>query len=112
MDTPGNRSTRWTQTNASRRPDRNNGLVTFEVRTLYNKSTRHQIGAQECLLHGADSPPIKAPDIPQTASKVSQSQICRPIDKVGTSASSSIASDAAGLRQSDGDVASAAALAS
>jgi hypothetical protein len=34
----------------------------------------------ECLLHGADSPPIKAPDIPQTASKVSQSQIWEPID--------------------------------
>jgi hypothetical protein len=33
------------------------------------------------LLHGADSPKIKAPDIPQTASKVSQSQICKPIDK-------------------------------
>jgi hypothetical protein len=30
------------------------------------------------LLHGADSPPIKAPDIPQTASKVSQSQFCTP----------------------------------
>jgi hypothetical protein len=33
------------------------------------------------LLHGADSPPIKAPDIPQTASKVSQSQIWEPIDR-------------------------------
>ena len=43
------------------------------VRTLYNKPTRHQAGAVECLLHGADSPPIKAPVIPQTASKVSQS---------------------------------------
>jgi hypothetical protein len=29
------------------------------------------------LLHGADSPPIKTPDIPRTASKVSQSQYCR-----------------------------------
>ncbi len=29
----------------------------------------------------ADSPPIKAPDIPRTASKVSQSQYCRPNDK-------------------------------
>jgi hypothetical protein len=28
----------------------------------------------------ADSPPIKAPDIPRTASKVSQSQYCRPND--------------------------------
>lgn len=81
MDTPGNRSARWTQTKAARRPDRNNGLIAFEVRTLYNKPTRHQIGARECLLHGADSPPIKAPDIPQTASKVSQSQYCRPNDK-------------------------------
>jgi hypothetical protein len=34
MDTSGNRSARWTQTNASRRPDRNNDLITFEVRTL------------------------------------------------------------------------------
>ena len=41
MDTSGNRSARWTETNASRRPDRNNDLITFEVRTLYNKSTRH-----------------------------------------------------------------------
>jgi transposase len=30
----------------------------------------------------ADSPPIKAPDIPPTASKVSQSQYCRPNDTV------------------------------
>jgi hypothetical protein len=30
--------------------------------------------ALECLLHGTDSPPINAPDIPGTASKVSQSQ--------------------------------------
>ncbi|WGS17357.1 MULTISPECIES: hypothetical protein [unclassified Bradyrhizobium] len=32
------------------------------ARTLYNKSTRHQTGAVECLLHGADAPPINAPD--------------------------------------------------
>jgi hypothetical protein len=80
MDTPGNCSAQWTQTNASGRPDLNNGLITFVVRTLYNKPTRHQTGAVECLLHGVDSPSIKAPRIPQTASKVSQSQICRPID--------------------------------
>jgi len=46
MDTSGNRSARWTQTNASRCPDRNNSLIL----------------------------PIKAPEILQTASKVSQSQ--------------------------------------
>src|SRR6185312_10920763 len=67
--------------NASGRPDHNNGLITLVVRTLYNKPTRHQTGAVECLLHGADSPPIKAPDISQTASKVSQSQFCMPNDK-------------------------------
>jgi hypothetical protein len=43
--------------NASGRPDRNNGFITFVVRTLYNKPTRHLAGAMECLLHGADSPP-------------------------------------------------------
>jgi hypothetical protein len=80
MDTPGNCSAQWTQTNASGRSDLNNGLITFVVRTLYNKPTRHQTGAVECLLHGVDSPPIKAPRIPQTASKVSQSQYCRPND--------------------------------
>jgi hypothetical protein len=80
MDTSGNRSARWAQANASRRPDRNNGFITFEVRTLYNKPTRHQIGALECVLHGADSPLIKAPEILQTASKVSQSQNCMPND--------------------------------
>jgi hypothetical protein len=42
----------------------------------------------ECLLHGADSPPIKAPDISQTASKVSQSQFCRPNDSFGSTARS------------------------
>jgi hypothetical protein len=47
MDTSGNRSARWTQTNASGCPDRNNGLITFVVRTLYNKPTRHQAGAVE-----------------------------------------------------------------
>jgi hypothetical protein len=52
MDTSGNRSARWTQTNASGRPDRNNSLVTFVVRTFYNNPTRHQTGALECLLHG------------------------------------------------------------
>ena len=52
MDTSGDRSAQWTQTNASRRPDRNNSLITFVVRTLYNKPTRHQTGALECLLHG------------------------------------------------------------
>ena len=36
-----NCSARWTQANASGRPDRNNGLITFIVRTLYNKPTRH-----------------------------------------------------------------------
>jgi hypothetical protein len=34
MDTPGNCSAQWTQTNASGRPDLNNGLITFVVRTL------------------------------------------------------------------------------
>jgi hypothetical protein len=69
MDTSGNRSARWTQTNASGRPDRNHGLITFAVRTLYNKPTRHQTGAVERLLHGADSPPIKAPDVPELHQK-------------------------------------------
>jgi hypothetical protein len=36
------------------------------------------------LLHGADSPPIKAPRTPQTASKVSQSQFCAPIDNLAS----------------------------
>jgi hypothetical protein len=87
MDTSGNRSARWTQTNASRRPDLNNGLITFEVRTLYNKPTRHQIGALECLPHGADSPLIKAPEILETASKVSQSPFCLPIDTISAATS-------------------------
>src|SRR5882757_2063222 len=52
MDTSGNRSARWTQANASGRPDRNNSLITFVVRTFYNKPARHQAGALECLLHG------------------------------------------------------------
>jgi hypothetical protein len=52
MDTSGNRSARWTQTDASGGPDRNNSLITFVVGTLYNKPTRHQTGALECLLHG------------------------------------------------------------
>src|SRR6185369_15657433 len=82
MDTPRNCSAQGTQTDASGRPDLNHGLITFVVRTLYNKPTRHQTGAVECLLHGVDSPPIKAPRIPQTASKVSQSQIYRPNDIV------------------------------
>src|SRR6516165_7568573 len=73
MDTSGNRSARRTQTNASGRPDRNNGLITFVVRTLHNKPTRHQTGAVECLLHGADSPPNQSAKHPETASKVSQS---------------------------------------
>jgi type IV secretion system protein TrbJ len=33
----------------------------------------------ECLLHGVDSPPIKTPEISQTASKVSQSPNPTPI---------------------------------
>jgi Periplasmic binding protein len=33
----------------------------WKVSTLYNKPTRHQTGAVECLLHGVDSPPIKTP---------------------------------------------------
>src|SRR6516165_5622360 len=78
MDTSGNRSARRTQTNASGRPDRNNGLITFVVRTLHNKPTRHQTGAVECLLHGADSPPNQSAKHPETASKVSQSQNCTP----------------------------------
>jgi hypothetical protein len=41
MDTSGNCSARWTQTEASGRADRNNGLITFVVRTLYNKPMRH-----------------------------------------------------------------------
>jgi hypothetical protein len=74
MDTPRNRPARWTQADTSGCPNRDDGLITLVVRTLYNKPTRHQTGAVECLLHGADSPPIKTPDIPRTASKVSQSQ--------------------------------------
>ena len=57
MDTSGNRSARWTQTDASGRPDRNNGLITFVICTLYNKPTRHETGAVECLLHGAEFSP-------------------------------------------------------
>jgi hypothetical protein len=44
MHAPGNRSARWTQTNVSRCPDHNDGLIVFVVRTLYNKPTRHQTG--------------------------------------------------------------------
>src|SRR6185369_17813956 len=69
MDASGNRSARWAQTNASRRPDRNNSLITFVVRTLYNKSTRHQTGALECLLHGADSPPNQSARHPSNCIK-------------------------------------------
>jgi hypothetical protein len=68
MHAPGNRSARRTQTNASERSDRNKGLITFEVRILYNKPTRHQTGAVECLLHGADSPQSKR----QTSLKLHQ----------------------------------------
>jgi hypothetical protein len=78
MDASGNRSARWTQTNASGRSDNNDGFIVFVVRTLYNKPTRHQTRAMEYLLHGADSPQIKAPDIPPTASKVSQSPYSTP----------------------------------
>jgi hypothetical protein len=80
VNAAGKTFARWATTRASRRADRNNDLVTFEARTLYNKPTRHQSRALECLLHGADSPPIKTPDILQTASKVSQSQSSTPID--------------------------------
>lgn len=59
-------------------PYQNNRLITLVVSTLYNKPTRHQTGAAECLLHGADSPPIKTPDIPQTASEESQSPYSMP----------------------------------
>jgi hypothetical protein len=64
-----------------RRPRTATIAFIFLVSTLYNKPTRHQTGAVECLLHGADSPPIKAPDIPRTASKVSQSQFERRLTK-------------------------------
>jgi hypothetical protein len=37
------------------------------------------VDGRQSLLHGADSPPIKAPDILQTASKVSQSPFWMPI---------------------------------
>jgi len=50
MDASGNRSARRTQTNNPGRSDHNNGLIVFVVRTLYNKPTRHQTGALECLL--------------------------------------------------------------
>ncbi len=59
MDTPGNGSARWTQTNASGRPDRDNGLIISVVRILNNKPTRHQSGAVECVLQSADSPKSK-----------------------------------------------------
>ncbi len=68
MDPPGNRPARWTHSNASGRSDRNNGLITFVVRTLYNKPTRHQTGAVECLLHGVDFPQSKR----QTSFKLHQ----------------------------------------
>ncbi|MGY4362746.1 hypothetical protein ACVW0J_009239 [Bradyrhizobium sp. i1.7.7] len=70
MDPSGCRSARRTQADAPGSPNQNSRLITFLVSTLYNKPTRHQTGAVECLLHGADSPPIKTPEIPQTASKV------------------------------------------
>jgi hypothetical protein len=99
VDASGNRSARWTHTNTSGRTNPNNGLIILVVRTFNNKPTRHQTGAVECLLHGVDSPPIKAPDILRTASKVSQSQICSPIDNP------SIAQleRAAGFRREDTD---------
>jgi hypothetical protein len=78
VNAAGKTFARGATSRASRRADRNNDLVTFEARTLYNKPTRHQSKALECLLHGADSPPIKTPDILQTASKVSQSRIDSP----------------------------------
>lgn len=62
-------------------PDARISITSFTlIRTLYNIPTRHHTGAVECLLHGIDSPPIKAPRIPQTASKVCQSQFGRPND--------------------------------
>lgn len=75
VDTAGSRSARWTDAETSGGPDRDDGLISLVACTLYNKPTRHQAGAVECLLHGADSPPIKTPDIPRTASKVSQEPI-------------------------------------
>ncbi|MET4331404.1 hypothetical protein ABIB80_007264 [Bradyrhizobium sp. i1.15.2] len=44
-------------------PNRDDGLITLVACILYNKPTWHQTGAVACLLHGADSPPINAPDI-------------------------------------------------
>jgi hypothetical protein len=64
----GNCSARWTQTNVSGRPDHNNGLIAIVVRTLYIKPTRHQTGAVERLLHGAESPQSKR----QTSPKLHQ----------------------------------------
>jgi hypothetical protein len=56
MDTPKSRAARWTQADTSGRPDRDDRLITLVARTIYNKPTRHQTGAVQCLLHGADSP--------------------------------------------------------
>ena len=52
----GYAATRWTQADTAGSPDRDDGLITLVARILYNKPTRHQTGAVECLLHGADSP--------------------------------------------------------
>ena len=60
MDAAGHRSARWTRACASGRPNRNDGPIALATHTFYNKPTRHQTGAVECLLNGADAPPIKA----------------------------------------------------
>jgi hypothetical protein len=56
VETPRNYPARWTQADTSGRPDRDDRLIILVARTIYNKPTRHQTGAVECLLHGADSP--------------------------------------------------------
>ena len=69
MDTPGYRSARWTHANASGGPDCDDRFITFVARTLYNKPTRHQTGAVECLLRGANSPQSKRQRSPKLQQK-------------------------------------------
>ena len=58
MDTSGNRSARWTETNASGGPDRNDGLIAFVVRTFYNpRGTRLERWSACCM--AVDSPQSK-----------------------------------------------------
>jgi hypothetical protein len=82
MDTSRNRSAGRTETDTSRHPDRDDSLITLvaPLSTTNPRGTRLERWSACCM--ALILPPIKTPDISQTASKVSQSQNCRPNDTV------------------------------